>query len=155
MYSWDIRLNAISTVNLVMAVGISVEFCAHVAHNFLTQSGSRDERVRNTLKTVGGSVFQGEILACHSRSSLRNLYIRFNRSYRFSVFQIPSLPDLLLPNVFIYRHDRGFPRLSVFTRTIIAYRSEATNKRFRVVVIFSNSRRQLYKFDLQLSCVYR
>ena len=30
MYWWSIQLNAVSLVNLVMAVGISVEFCSHI-----------------------------------------------------------------------------------------------------------------------------
>jgi len=59
MYLWGIRLNAISTVNLVMAIGISVEFCVHLALNFLTQEGSMDQRVKGTLSTIGGSVFRG------------------------------------------------------------------------------------------------
>merc|ERR1712130_275251 len=29
MYAWDVTLIAVSLVNLVMAVGISVEFCSH------------------------------------------------------------------------------------------------------------------------------
>lgn len=31
----NIQLNAVSVVNLVMAVGIAVEFCVHITHAFL------------------------------------------------------------------------------------------------------------------------
>ena len=31
----DIQLNAISVVNLVMSIGIAVEFCVHITHAFL------------------------------------------------------------------------------------------------------------------------
>ena len=31
----DIQLNAVSVVNLVMSIGIAVEFCVHIAHAFL------------------------------------------------------------------------------------------------------------------------
>ena len=34
MVVWDISLNAVSLVNLVMATGIAVEFCAHIARSF-------------------------------------------------------------------------------------------------------------------------
>lgn len=34
MYWWHITLNAVSLVNLVMAIGISVEFCSHLVHSF-------------------------------------------------------------------------------------------------------------------------
>jgi len=59
MYLWDIRLNAISTVNLVMAIGISAEFCIHLALDFLHQDGTRDERAGKTLTSIGGSIFRG------------------------------------------------------------------------------------------------
>lgn len=31
----NIQLNALSVVNLVMSVGIAVEFCVHITHAFL------------------------------------------------------------------------------------------------------------------------
>ena len=34
MYLWGIQLNAISVVNLVMSIGIGVEFCVHITHAF-------------------------------------------------------------------------------------------------------------------------
>ena len=34
MYWWNVTLNAISLVNLVMASGISVEFCSHIIRDF-------------------------------------------------------------------------------------------------------------------------
>lgn len=64
---WGISLNAISLVNLVISLGIAVEFCAHVARSFMS-SGSglpmdhpagqkeRDERMLIALVDVGPSV---------------------------------------------------------------------------------------------------
>ncbi|KAK8512630.1 hypothetical protein V6N13_082835 [Hibiscus sabdariffa] len=54
-----IQLNAVSVVNLVMSVGIAVEFCVHITHSFSVSSGNRDERVREALGTMGASVFSG------------------------------------------------------------------------------------------------
>ena len=34
MAVWGIQLNAVSLVNLVMALGICVEFCVHITHAF-------------------------------------------------------------------------------------------------------------------------
>jgi Niemann-Pick C1 protein len=73
---WDISLNAISLVNLVISLGIAVEFCAHIARAFMSVSSSssiavvgnslphghgreqkeRDERVHIALVDVGPSV---------------------------------------------------------------------------------------------------
>ncbi|KAL9604689.1 MAG: hypothetical protein Q9219_000409 [cf. Caloplaca sp. 3 TL-2023] len=76
----NVSLNAISLVNLVIAVGIAVEFCAHVARAFQFPDlnvlgkapsslrggnrgsgggGSRDARAWAALVNVGGSVFSG------------------------------------------------------------------------------------------------
>ena len=47
MYWWDITLNAVSLVNLVMAVGISVEFCSHLIRAFSVNVGTnRIQRAR-------------------------------------------------------------------------------------------------------------
>ncbi|KAK8738118.1 hypothetical protein OTU49_004053 [Cherax quadricarinatus] len=60
MYWWNISLNAVSLVNLVMAIGISVEFCSHVTHAFATSVKiTRVERAREALANMGSSVLSG------------------------------------------------------------------------------------------------
>lgn len=67
MAVWDISLNAISLVNLVISLGIAVEFCAHVARAFMSAGSGlpidhpagqkeRDERMWTALVDVGPSV---------------------------------------------------------------------------------------------------
>lgn len=64
---WGVSLNAISLVNLVICLGIAVEFCAHVARAFMSAgtglpldhpSGQkeRDERMWTALVDVGPAV---------------------------------------------------------------------------------------------------
>jgi len=71
---WGISLNAISLVNLVISLGIAVEFCAHIARAFMSAASlsstavigsghgqpegqkERDGRVRVALVDVGPSV---------------------------------------------------------------------------------------------------
>lgn len=59
MALWDIKLNALSVVNFVMAIGISVEFCIHIAVDFMRSPGSNDHRVASSLINVGSSVVSG------------------------------------------------------------------------------------------------
>lgn len=60
MYWWGISLNAVSLVNLVMAVGISVEFCSHLVHSFSVSAGrGRGERAADALLRMGSSVLSG------------------------------------------------------------------------------------------------
>jgi Niemann-Pick C1 protein len=64
---WDISLNALSVVNLVISLGIAVEFCAHLARAFMNAGTGlpvdhpagqkeRDERMYTALVDVGPSV---------------------------------------------------------------------------------------------------
>jgi len=57
MYFWSISLNAVSLVNLVMTVGISVEFCSHIARAFaLSTKPTRVLRARDAVVNMGSSV---------------------------------------------------------------------------------------------------
>lgn len=60
MYLWNIELNAVSLVNLVMSIGISLEFCAHISRDFvLSTQRSRLKRAEHALADMGSSVFSG------------------------------------------------------------------------------------------------
>lgn len=60
MHYWSISLNAISLVNLVMAVGISVEFCSHMVHTFACSvKHTRVQRASDALTQMGSSIFSG------------------------------------------------------------------------------------------------
>jgi Niemann-Pick C1 protein len=58
MYWWNIQLNAVSLVNLVMAVGISVEFCSHITRSFAVCCVADDKvmRAKTILISMGSSV---------------------------------------------------------------------------------------------------
>ena len=57
MYIWNIQLNGISQINLVVSVGIAVEFCSHVTKAFtMAIAESKIERVRITLVKMGSVV---------------------------------------------------------------------------------------------------
>ncbi|KAG5033741.1 hypothetical protein JHK87_008651 [Glycine soja] len=78
----NIQLNALSVVNLVMSVGIAVEFCVHMTHSFTVASGDRDQRAKEALGTMGASVFSGitltklvgVIVLCFSRTEVFVIY---------------------------------------------------------------------------------
>ena len=57
MYWWDIQLNGVTLMNLMVAVGISVEFCAHITRTFaVTLESNKIVRSKKTLVTMGSSV---------------------------------------------------------------------------------------------------
>lgn len=70
MAVFGVSLNAVSLVNLIICVGIAVEFCAHIARAFMFPSRTLMERAKNrfrgrdarawtALVNVGSSVFSG------------------------------------------------------------------------------------------------
>ncbi|CAG2106852.1 unnamed protein product [Medioppia subpectinata] len=60
MFWWNISLNAVSLVNLVMSVGISVEFCSHITRGYvMSERPTRVERAEDSLATMGSSVLSG------------------------------------------------------------------------------------------------
>ena len=95
MYWWQITLNAVSLVNLVMAVGISVEFCSHMTRAFSVNIGrDRIERASNVLTNMGSSVLSGITLTKFGGI----VVLAFARSQIFSIFyfrwQLDFLPLL-------------------------------------------------------------
>ena len=56
-----LQINSITSINLVMAIGLVVDYSAHIVHNFTLQDASlsRDERVRRTMVEIGPSVLLG------------------------------------------------------------------------------------------------
>ncbi|XP_076281170.1 NPC intracellular cholesterol transporter 1 homolog 1b [Lasioglossum baleicum] len=83
MYWWQIELNAVSLVNLVMAVGISVEFCSHIIHSYLHSKGTTSlDRATETLNEMGSSVFSGITLT----KIIGIIVLAFAKTQIFQVF---------------------------------------------------------------------
>ncbi|XP_040050816.2 NPC1-like intracellular cholesterol transporter 1 [Gasterosteus aculeatus] len=60
MTLWGIHYNAVALINLVTAVGISVEFVSHMTRSFaLSTKPTRVERAMEATATMGSAVFAG------------------------------------------------------------------------------------------------
>jgi Niemann-Pick C1 protein len=93
MAVFNVSLNAVSLVNLVICVGIGVEFCAHIARAFMFPSRAVMERAKNkfrgrdarawtALVNVGGSVFSGITIT----KLLGVCVLAFTRSKIFEIY---------------------------------------------------------------------
>ena len=95
MYVWDVSLNAISMINLVMAIGFAVDYSAHVAHFFVfSVKNSPEEKVIDSLRTVGASVFMGGRFLC--------LRLFLNRCKIIVMFKLNRDSDYTRANVSRY-----------------------------------------------------
>jgi len=61
LHWFGLRLNGVSVVNLIMGVGVSVEFCSHITRFFMVFTGTRLERANQSLRLMGNPVFHGAI----------------------------------------------------------------------------------------------
>lgn len=88
---YPIEQNAVFVVNLVTSLGFGVEFCNHIAMNFMRQSGTREQRAQKALKEMGASVligiattkFIGVIVLAFAPSTIFKLY--YFRMYLFII----------------------------------------------------------------------
>ena len=61
MHFWNLTIDTVSCNNLIIAIGLCVDYSAHIAHRFMVELGTRDERVVQTLTNIGPAVLNGGI----------------------------------------------------------------------------------------------
>ncbi|XP_062562304.1 patched domain-containing protein 3 [Armigeres subalbatus] len=62
MSLWDVNLDSISMINLIMCIGFSVDFTAHICYTYMSSKGrTPDERVKEALYGLGMPIVQGSV----------------------------------------------------------------------------------------------
>lgn len=60
MHVWGLTIDVVSCIGLQLAVGLCVDYAAHIGHTFMTTTkGSKTERVTDTVMQIGGAVLSG------------------------------------------------------------------------------------------------
>lgn len=82
MALWDVNLDSISMINLIMCIGFSIDFTAHICYVFMSSKCKRSEdRVREALYSLGLPIIQGATSTILSVGALL-----LAQSYIFLVF---------------------------------------------------------------------
>jgi Niemann-Pick C1 protein len=130
MVLWGVSLNAVSLVNLVICVGIGVEFCAHIAKSFtvpspaaishvssrMGKSTEREERACGALVSVGASVTPQDVLI----SGVQWDYVdKICWGDGVGVYSVQDFRNLLFPGVACSRHICCTPWTRVLPGSII------------------------------------
>ncbi|XP_069116341.1 patched domain-containing protein 3-like [Argopecten irradians] len=82
MYYWELTLNAITMINIIMSIGFSVDFSAHICHAYITVDGhTREERVHRAINRSGGPIINAAM-----SSIIGIVSLAFTTSYVFNSF---------------------------------------------------------------------
>lgn len=82
MALWKVNLDSISMINLIMCIGFSVDFTAHICYAYMSSNAKHpDDRVRECLYALGLPIFQGAI-----STILGMIALLLANNYLFAVF---------------------------------------------------------------------
>ena len=72
---WGLSIDTLFAIFMTISIGLCVDYSAHIAHAFMVEEGTRDERMMKTLINIGPAVLNGGIstflafvLLCMSKS---------------------------------------------------------------------------------------
>lgn len=93
---FGIGLNHSLYVSLVVTVGLSVEFCSHIARDFMLAEGSSSQRVQHALHSLGFAVFNGGITTLLGILPLSWAKYNYFQKYFFGLYAIVVVVGLFV-----------------------------------------------------------
>ncbi|OLQ06473.1 Patched domain-containing protein 3 [Symbiodinium microadriaticum] len=81
MYFWDVTISGVSTIYLLICVGLAVDYAAHIAQMFKESLGSPRERAIAAIERIGPCTFNAV-----TSTLLAVVVVGFSDSYVFRIF---------------------------------------------------------------------
>ena len=81
MYFWNVTISGVSTIYLLICVGLAVDYAAHIAHIFTVSTGTARERAVSALERIGPSTFNAVV-----STLVAVVVLAFSKSYVFRIF---------------------------------------------------------------------
>eukprot|EP00931_Biecheleriopsis_adriatica_P092827 TRINITY_DN665_c0_g1_i5.p1 TRINITY_DN665_c0_g1~~TRINITY_DN665_c0_g1_i5.p1 ORF type:complete len:1050 (+),score=219.74 TRINITY_DN665_c0_g1_i5:53-3202(+) len=81
MHFWGVTISGVSTIYILICVGLAVDYAAHIAHMFKDSSGTARERAINALERIGPCTLNAVV-----STFLAVVVVGFSSSYVFRVF---------------------------------------------------------------------
>eukprot|EP00088_Acartia_fossae_P041082 TRINITY_DN4294_c0_g1_i7.p1 TRINITY_DN4294_c0_g1~~TRINITY_DN4294_c0_g1_i7.p1 ORF type:complete len:1080 (-),score=273.26 TRINITY_DN4294_c0_g1_i7:86-3325(-) len=89
LHFWEMTIDIISCVSIVLAIGLCVDYSVHIGHAFLIAPGSRLEKAVSAIETIGPAVFNGGFTTFLALSLLSlsqsNIFITFFKVFFLTV----------------------------------------------------------------------
>merc|ERR1712130_329470 len=147
IHFWGITIDILSAVNIVLAIGLCVDYAVHIAHAFLISEGSRQERATNCVKTIGMAVLNGGVTTflalffCSFSSAhvFQTFFKVFSLTVTFGLFHglvlLPALLSIMGPASITKSSDAS----SIATQSCSVSASSRSESPARVVGIYNMS----------------
>ena len=82
LHFWNITIDVISCINIVLSIGLCVDYSVHIGHGYLVAGGTtRQERTNNAVVFIGPAVFNGgfttflALVLCSFSTGLQNWFV--------------------------------------------------------------------------------
>ena len=85
MHFWGLTLDSVTIIMLIIALGLSVDYAAHIGRAFMEVPGTPDERLKLCLENMGVAVLNGAV-----STFLAVLLLGRSQSYVFITFSASS-----------------------------------------------------------------
>ena len=81
IHFWGITIDILSAVNIVLAIGLCVDYAVHIAHAFLASEGTRQQRATRAVRLIGVAVLNGGVT-----TFLALFFCSFSSAHVFQTF---------------------------------------------------------------------
>ena len=81
LYWWNVTISGVSTIYILISVGLCVDYSAHIAHIFVISTGTPRERAIGALSRIGPCTFHALV-----STFLAVVVLSFSKSYIFRIF---------------------------------------------------------------------
>ncbi|CAG0885312.1 unnamed protein product [Darwinula stevensoni] len=155
MHWWGLTIDTVSSLSLILAIGLSVDYSAHVGHTFMTCQGTREERAEKTLATIGPAVFHGGfstflafILLCRTDSHVFSTFFKiFFGVVIFGLYHglcfLPVILSLVGPSPYGIAHKKHLTKTPPDQngQTILSDKKQVRDKEPRKTDVFDGQRK--------------
>lgn len=80
MFYWGLVIDGVGVINLVLAIGLAVDYSAHIGHAFMLYPGTRNARAVHAVGNIGAAVLNGAL-----STFLAIMLLSVSESYVFRV----------------------------------------------------------------------